>query len=59
MSRMTNLIYSGNYFGEINALAARRALAEGLEAMSSMHGKSILPPSHRGDVRGCAQACND
>ena len=31
MSRMTNLIYSGNYFGEINALAARRALTEGLE----------------------------
>jgi len=30
MSRMTNLMYAGNYFGEINALAARQALAEGL-----------------------------
>ena len=30
MSRMTNLIYSGNYFGELQALAARQALAEGL-----------------------------
>jgi hypothetical protein len=30
MSRMTNLIYSGNYFGEINALAARQAIVEGL-----------------------------
>lgn len=31
MSRMTNLMYAGNYFGEINALAARQALSEGLE----------------------------
>ncbi len=31
MSRMTNLAYAGNYFGEVNALAARQALSEGLE----------------------------
>jgi hypothetical protein len=31
MSRMTNLLYAGTYFGEINAHAARRAIAEGLE----------------------------
>ncbi len=30
MSRMTNLLYAGNYFGEINSLAARQALSEGL-----------------------------
>jgi hypothetical protein len=30
MSRMTNLIYAGNYFGELQALAARHALSEGL-----------------------------
>jgi hypothetical protein len=31
MSRMTNLLYTGNYFGELNALAARRAIVEGLD----------------------------
>lgn len=31
MSRMTNLMYAGNYFGELNSLAAREALGEGLE----------------------------
>jgi hypothetical protein len=31
MSRMTNLLYLGNYFGEINALAARQASVEGLQ----------------------------
>jgi len=31
MSRMTNLLYAGNYFGELQALAARQALSEGLE----------------------------
>jgi hypothetical protein len=31
MSRATDLIYAGNYFGEINALAARQALSEHLE----------------------------
>lgn len=30
MSRMTNLIYAGNYFGEINSLAARQAISEKL-----------------------------
>src|SRR5204862_5285631 len=30
MSRMTNLIYAGNFFGEIQSLAARQALSEGL-----------------------------
>jgi hypothetical protein len=30
MSRMTNLLYAGNYYGEINALAARQASVEGL-----------------------------
>jgi len=30
MSRMTNLMYAGNYFGELNSLAARQALSEGL-----------------------------
>jgi hypothetical protein len=30
MSRMTNLLYTGNYFGEINSLAARQAISEGL-----------------------------
>jgi hypothetical protein len=30
MSRMTNLLYAGNYFGELNSLAARQAIAEGL-----------------------------
>lgn len=31
MSRATNLIYAGNYFGELNALAARQAIVEGLD----------------------------
>jgi hypothetical protein len=31
MSRMTNLLYLGNYFGELNALAARQASIEGLK----------------------------
>ena len=31
MCRMTNLIYAGNYLGEINSLAARQAIAEGLD----------------------------
>jgi hypothetical protein len=31
MSRMTNLAYAGNFFGELNSLAARQALSEGLE----------------------------
>jgi len=31
MSRMTNLLYAGNFFGEIQSLAARQALTEGLE----------------------------
>ena len=31
MSRATNLMYAGNYFGEIQSLAARQALSEGLE----------------------------
>jgi hypothetical protein len=31
MSRMTNLLYLGNFEGEINSLAARAAIAEGLE----------------------------
>jgi hypothetical protein len=30
MSRMTNLIYAGNFFGEIQSLAARQAITEGL-----------------------------
>ena len=30
MTRMTDLVYAGNYFGELNALAARQALSEGL-----------------------------
>jgi len=30
MSRATNLLYAGNYFGELQALAARQALSEGL-----------------------------
>jgi hypothetical protein len=30
MSRMTNLIYMGNFEGELNSLAARQAIAEGL-----------------------------
>jgi hypothetical protein len=30
MSRATDLIYAGNYFGEINSLAARQAISEGL-----------------------------
>ena len=31
MSRMTSLLYASNYFGEVNSLAARQAIAEGLE----------------------------
>src|SRR3984885_13369252 len=31
MSRATNLLYAGNYFGEINSLAARQALSEHLD----------------------------
>ena len=31
MSRMTNLIYAGNYLGEINSQAARQAIIEGLD----------------------------
>jgi len=31
MSRMTNLLYAGNYFGELQALAARKGLSEGLQ----------------------------
>ena len=31
MSRMTNLLYAGNFFGELNSLAARQAIAEGLD----------------------------
>jgi GGDEF domain-containing protein len=34
MSRMTNLVYTGNYFGEINSLAARHAISEGLSGDS-------------------------
>jgi hypothetical protein len=30
MSRMTNLAYAGSYFGELNSLSARQAIAEGL-----------------------------
>jgi hypothetical protein len=30
MSRMTNLLYAGNYFGELNSPAARQAISEGL-----------------------------
>jgi hypothetical protein len=30
MSRMTNLAYAGSYFGELNSLAARQAIGEGL-----------------------------
>jgi hypothetical protein len=34
MSRMTNLIYAGNFVGEINSLAARQAISEGLSGDS-------------------------
>jgi len=30
MSRMTNLAYAGSFYGELNSLAARQAIAEGL-----------------------------
>jgi hypothetical protein len=30
MSRMTNLLYAGSFYGELNALAARQAIGEGL-----------------------------
>ena len=47
MSRMTNLVYAGNYFGELNALAARQALSEGLAGRCVPRSSRIsVSPSH-------------
>jgi hypothetical protein len=45
MSRMTNLIYAGNYFGEIQSLAARQALIEGLEG-NAFHARQEYLSHH-------------
>ena len=49
MSRMTNLIYAGNYFGEINALAARQAIAEGLNG-DAFHARQEYLSHHPTDA---------
>jgi len=48
MSRMTNLIYAGNYFGELNALAARRAIVEGLNG-DAFHARQEYLSHHPTD----------
>ena len=48
MSRMTNLVYAGNYFGELNSLAARQALTEGLEG-DDFHGRQEFLAHHPTD----------
>ncbi|MGA8500904.1 MAG: hypothetical protein WB683_05105 [Candidatus Sulfotelmatobacter sp.] len=48
MSRMTNLLYAGNYFGEVNSLAARQAIAEGLQG-DSFHARQEYLAHHPTD----------
>ena len=51
MSRMTNLLYAGNWFGEIQSLAARQALAEGLTGdQFSARQEWAEPSSNRGNA---------
>ena len=45
MSRATNLLYAGNYFGEINSLAARQAISEGLDG-GSFHARQEYLAHH-------------
>jgi hypothetical protein len=42
MSRMTNLLYAGNYFGELNSLAARQAISEALTGLEFNARQELL-----------------
>jgi hypothetical protein len=49
MSRLTNLVYAGNYFGELNSLAARQAISEALTG-DAFHARQEYLAHHPTDA---------
>jgi hypothetical protein len=54
LSRQTNMIYALNYFGELNAQAARQAISEGLTGNNLRARQQFLADNPTDDMRAAA-----